>query len=157
MMGQQLSPATVRTRQRQIEAVQLRAQGQSYEQIAAQLGYKSRSAAFKAVRAVVERTDSESKEELIRLHGERIQAGYRVVSELLTDPDTTPAVRLAAVDRLVRLLEREARMHGINAAPGVEVDGPQIVVHFDEALQFPSPPERDPAVVDALPNTNRTT
>lgn len=171
--GTKTGTRTVAIRKRQDQAVQLRAQGMRLEDIAKALGYRNRSAASKAVLASLARSESESADELRALHSERLAAGYRAVGEIIAAAYDIPVLpddmdgqereefaqmvadaieakaelKLKAVDRLVRLMEREARLHGLDAPVKAELNGQSVSVVFHSALQFPPPAQ----VVDARP------
>lgn len=144
--------------------MRLRSGGATFQQIADQVGYESVASAYRAVQAVLSRAESESAEELRELHGERLRAAFAQVGPILEGvfvPPEFPAswgawdsraraafldrveegiradreMRLKAVDRWVRLLEREARMHGVDAPARTELSGGvPLQVVFDSAL-----------------------
>lgn len=157
-----LSQRTLGIRQKQNEAARLYGLGSSLREIADQLGYASKAGASKAIKAVLNRADSAEAETIRTAHDERIGAGYRATFEILnrvypsiTVPDGMDAaegalwvgrvaavmeeradLRLKAVDRLVRLMEREARLHGLDAPVRAEMSGDGVInVLFNEALR----------------------
>lgn len=169
--GKATSPYTLAVRRRQEEAVRLRSGGATFQQIADMVGYSSVATAFQAVQAVLGRAESESAEELRSLHGERLRAAFVQVGPILESVLVLPEfpgswdawdasarrdfldrveagiradreMRLKAVDRWVRLLEREARLHGLDAPVRSEVsgDGTVLQVVFDAGLA-PKPRE----------------
>lgn len=180
--AKRLSPRTLGIRQKQAEAARLYGLGLSLREIAAQLGYESKAGASRAVQAVLNRVDSVEADTLRAAHEERIGAGYRVVFEVMNQsyPAIVPPagmdeaeghewaqrvadlieekaeLKLKAVDRLNRLMEREARLHGLDAPTKVQTDGESsfnLVVNpalmplqWRTAHGFPDPTVPDPMV-----------
>lgn len=134
------------------------------QQIADQVGYSSVATAYQFVQTVLSRAESESADKLRALHGQRLRDSYAQVAPILDgvlvmpefpaswdswDPLLRAAFldrveshirqdrerRLKAVDRWIRLLEREAKLHGVDAPSRTELssDVPLQVV-FDSAL-----------------------
>ncbi len=162
--GKATSPNTLAVRRRQELAVRLRSGGATFQQIANQVGYSSVATAYQAVQAVLSRAESESAEELRALHGQRLRDAYAQVAPILDgvlvmpefpaswdswDPLLRAAfldrvelhvrldreMKLKAVDRWVRLLEREAKLHGLDAPSRTELSGDvPLQVVFDSAL-----------------------
>lgn len=64
--------AEMQLRQKRAQALQLRAEGRSFNQIAAQLGYANASGAYKAVRTGLAEVDQEPAKELLRLQLARL-------------------------------------------------------------------------------------
>ncbi len=119
-------------------ACELRSAGQTYQQIADELGYSDPSAAKKAVdralaSAVAEPAGRLRTLELARLDA-ALQVAFRVLHEehvaasfgkLIIDPRTGKPVRdngpnLQAIDRIVKIGERRAKLLGLDAAVKVE-------------------------------------
>lgn len=127
--------------QRHAEAVRLRSEGHTYEQIAAQLGYRDRASAYNAVQRTIASTVREPADELrqmelIRLDSLWLQAmqvlqaqhvtvsNGRVVTiekdgEPVPVPDDAPV--LQAIDRLLKIMERRSKLLGLDAPAKVEV------------------------------------
>ncbi|WP_157695206.1 hypothetical protein [Nakamurella panacisegetis] len=129
--------------------------------IAERVGYESKAGVSRAIKSVLDRSDSDEADALRSAHAERIGMGYRTVLEVINRQHPAPTIpaamdavegakwvdrvaaaledraelRLRAVDRLVRLLEREARLHGLDAPVRVQADGDtSISVVFSQAL-----------------------
>jgi hypothetical protein len=123
------------------EAVRLRSEGFSYDEIARQLGYRDKASAYNAVqrtltREVREPADELRQIELIRLDSLWMQAmgvltrshvtvsNGKVVTinrdgETVPVPDDAPV--LQAIDRLVKIMERRSKLLGLDAPAKVEV------------------------------------
>ena len=87
----------------------LRKTGISYDAIAATLGYKGRSGAYKAVITALRDITREPAEELRSLELERLDAMLSGIWEKATTGDTW------AIDRAIRLMERRAALLGLDA------------------------------------------
>lgn len=128
---------TVETAKRDGEAARLRAEGKTYDQIAEALGYTDRSLAHRAVEralaaAVREPAESLRQLELIRLDALWIEAVKVMTTEHITvnngrviEVDGVPLKddqpTLQAIDRLLKIMERRAKLVGLDSAAKVEV------------------------------------
>jgi hypothetical protein len=128
---------TVEDAERDERAARLRADGWTFARIAEELGYDSRATAHHAVQRVLKETVREAGEDLRSLELERLDKLYRSAMGVLErqhvtvshgkiiqapDPDTgeeTPLIDdapvLNAIDRLLRIQERRARLLGLDA------------------------------------------
>ena len=123
---------TVDTAERDAEAARLRTRGYSYQQIADELGWVSRGDAYRAVQRVLADTVKEAGDEvraieLARLDGLHVAAmdvlerkhvtvsNGRVVSLDGSGPLPDDGPVLAAIDRLLKIQERRARLLGLDA------------------------------------------
>lgn len=100
--------------QKQRRALELRAAGKTFPQIAEELGYRSVSSAYGAVMRGLERTLQEPAEELRRLEAERLDRLFEVAFRKATRDGS-----VWAVDRCISIMERRARLFGLDreAAP----------------------------------------
>lgn len=140
--------------ERRTAAIALRAEGRSWDEIAAQLGYKTRGAACQDVsralevrlqeqndqidhlRAIeLERLDAMEREVWVVLRARHVKvSGANIVREDGEDgepgePLIDDAPVLAAVDRLNRISERRSKLLGLDAPAHVEHDG-QVTVRY---------------------------
>lgn len=153
--------------ERRNQAIELRKQGRTFDEIAKALGYKTRSAAAqdvqRAMRQAVQQTN-EAANELRQLELDRldhlwreawdvmqrphllVQGGKPVVVEVEDDDGTVKTIRLqddspklAAIQQLLRISERRARLLGIDQQVHIEAAGVSVryeIVGVDmEALQ----------------------
>jgi hypothetical protein len=104
-----LSPHVITVLQKQAEALQLRIAGASFPVIAERLGYAGPQGAYEAVKAALDRTLREPAEELRKLDQERLE---RMLLGLW--PQATQGNQ-GAIDRVIKLLERRARLLGLDA------------------------------------------
>ena len=122
---------TLRGAERDAEACRLRASGWTYDQIAKQLGYGNRSNCYRAIQGVLSSTVREGADDLRALALAELdamaQAAWTVLhrEHLLVShgrlvlgsggpiPDDAPV--LAAIDRLLKIQERRAKLLGLDA------------------------------------------
>ncbi len=110
-MDSQSSKRRSQAAEREKLAFALRVAGMTYAQIAERLGVTT-AGAYKMVKRVLERTRKETDEaadELRRLEVERLDA------LLLTLWKSATSGNLGAVDRVLRVMERRARLLGLDA------------------------------------------
>jgi hypothetical protein len=103
---------------RKLQALELRKAAATYQQIADQLGYRSASGAFNAVKAALKATLREPADELRELELARLDA------MLLPLWRRVPSGDEKAVDRVLRIMERRARLLGLDAPRRQELSGP---------------------------------
>lgn len=129
---------TTDTAERDAQACELRAQGYSYQRIAAALRYTDRSLARRAVERALAATVRDSADTLREIELQRLDAmwqqAWQVLYEdhpfvsggrIVYDPATgQPLVDdgpvLAAIDRLLKISERRAKLLGLDAPTKVE-------------------------------------
>ncbi len=102
-------------KERQQRALALRRAGHSYDSIAQELGYRDRSGPYRAVAQALEVAVMEEVQQLRVLESQRLDALLEAVW-----PQAAQGV-LPAVDRAVRILERRARLLGLDAPQQNEV------------------------------------
>ena len=93
--------------EKQRKAMEMRLAGKSYETIASELEYASKSGAYKAVMSAIKKTLQEPADELRKVEAERLDAMLAV----LWDKKDKPLY----VDRILRIMERRARLLGLDA------------------------------------------
>lgn len=124
--------------ERDTEACKLRTAGWSYPEIAAHLGYHDGSGAFKAVNRMIHRMAQEPTAELVKLEVERLDVLWRDAMEVMRnkhlivqngkvvlgtngEPMEDDAPRLAAINHLLAIQARRAKLLGLDAPKKVEV------------------------------------
>jgi hypothetical protein len=131
-----LSPKAVRLTTRQIRAIELRSAGWSYRQIADTMGLREPTNAWALVRDGLSNWLSESATELRTLEQARLEAMTRRLWPLImgTAADgVTPLVApeddhgpdsraFKAMETYLRISERRARLFGLDAPTGVQID-----------------------------------
>lgn len=109
-------------------ALELRMSGATYTQIATALGFTNRGSAHRAVKRALaldyERT-ADLRAEYRRIQAARLERLIRGVWTIAVtpprNPDDGPYAQLAAVDRITRLLDRQAKLLGLDAPTEVIV------------------------------------
>jgi len=99
--------------QRRTEAVRLRAAGRTYDQIAQDLGYGSRSGAYKAVWKVLRDNEAGAVEEYRILELARLDSLLCSVWPIAINPDHRD--RNKAIDQVLKIMDRQAALHGFTA------------------------------------------
>ena len=107
----------VKAYERQKEALSLRLVGLSYDAIAERLEFANRSGAFRAVQAALKKTLQEPADELRTLELERLD------SMLLPMMAQAKKGNQGAVDRVLRIMERRAKLLGLDAPTKQEITG----------------------------------
>jgi hypothetical protein len=103
------SPESIAARQREAQALELRQAGVSLERIAQIIGVHDASGAFKIIMRGLNRLTQEPAENLRKLEGERLDRLQRAMwSKAL-------AGNHLAVDRCLAIMERRARLLGLDA------------------------------------------
>jgi preprotein translocase subunit SecD len=101
---------------RQLRALELRKAGATYQVIAEQLGYAQAKGAYKAVASALKLTLREPAEELRELEVARLDAMLLVLWRRVQAGDEK------AVDRVLRIMERRARLLGLDAPTNTKVE-----------------------------------
>ena len=113
--------------ERRDKAVRLRREGLTLREIAARLGISPATAHEDISRALAD-IPAESVEELRTVWGERLEAATAVVMPQVEAGD------LDAVDRLVRLTDRAAKLYGLDAPANIQVQSAQAEVDLDATV-----------------------
>lgn len=124
------SPRRVESKQRVAKAMSLRLAGVTYQAIADACGYNSPQAAHKAVTDALQQAVREPTRELLELELARLDALLFAI---------WPAARrgvLGAVDRAVRIMERRAKLLGLDAPIMIEWQREASNAGFDPAATF---------------------
>lgn len=100
----------------------MRKSGMSYQNIADRLGYSTRSAAFKAVATALRTVKQEAAAPLVVLECERLDALYKLAWDVAHDESQQVGIRMAALDRALRYMERRAKLLGLDQPSRTTVD-----------------------------------
>jgi hypothetical protein len=101
---------------RQAAAVELRKAGKGYQAIASHLGYKGPSGAYKAVSSALKKILAEPVDELRTLEEQRLDTMLSAIWPAVLKGD------LGAVDRGLRIMERRAKLDGLDAPIRVDME-----------------------------------
>lgn len=114
-------PDRIDTRARAAEAVRLRAQGHTYQEIADQLGFPPENAANKAVLAVLRRAEVEGANTLRTLEVQRLDMLWlKTIRGIERSETGQQGLNAALVSAAVRVSERRSRLLGLDAPTQIE-------------------------------------
>lgn len=113
---QKLAPRDASSRLKEIEACKLRAQGLSYAEIAAQVGYSDRGAAYRAIHRSLAERKEEAVEELRREEGNLLDRLQREVWHEYQKA-VTQQQKLHCIDRLLSISDRRCALYGLKVKP----------------------------------------
>ena len=123
------SKRRLKARERWLAALELRKQGLTFEAIAGALGYAGESAAYKAVMSALGEVSREPVEEMRKLEATRLDKMQEKLSDKI-GPDKDDG--LPVVDRVLRIMDRRAKLLGLDQPQKSEVDvkvkGPLVIV-----------------------------
>ena len=116
------SPRRVDAQVRAAKAVEMRAHGHSYCEIAQTLGYKSPNVAYNAVVRTLNKVAAESVETLRQMEDKRLDEKHRVLAPLMKPGAETGLPSMHAIALDLKVQERRARLHGLDAPVQAAVD-----------------------------------
>lgn len=111
--------------ERRVEALKRRIAGGSYRAIARELGV-SEAQAFRDVQAELDKLAQQAQEEASRLRVLELRRLDEMLIRLspMLYPKSGDNVNLGAIDRALKIMERRAKLLGLDAAEKTEVSGP---------------------------------
>lgn len=121
------SKRRLKARERWLAALELRKKGRTFEAIAQELGYSDAASAYNAVMSALKETFREPAQELRDLEATRLDT----MQEKLSDNIKPDKIGMGIVDRLLRIMERRAKLLGLDLtkdAPSPVVFGPLVIV-----------------------------
>jgi ABC-type sugar transport system ATPase subunit len=145
--GQQTAQELVEQRDREHKAVQLALAGATYETIAKECGYESKSGAWKAVNRMLARVDAENADALRTVEGSRLERLHLAHWPAALRGD----VKAGAL--IVRIMERRSRLLGLDAPllldatirPGINAEIEQLAAELGIATGgIESPTDKPP-------------
>lgn len=110
------------------KAVELRTAGMPYAEIAHTLGMAGPSSAYRMVMRALAQNQSEEVEELRMVEGARLDCMQQSVWQRAVDGD------LSSIDRVLKIMERRARLFGLDAPQKVAVSTTQVDDQIDALL-----------------------
>lgn len=113
------SPEVIQTHERRVRALDLRRNGASYRQISAALGV-SASTAHEDVQVALRDSLAEPAEAVRKIMLERLDAMLLPLMRRATDPQLRD---YQAVDRVLKILERQAALLGVDAPRRIDITG----------------------------------
>lgn len=115
-------------RDKQRRALELRAEGRTLADIADELGYADKASAHNAITRTLDRHESAAVDELRALEGARLDLLQKAVWPLAMAGD------LAAVRECVRIIDRRARLLGLDAPTLVDLNATATTVDLEGAF-----------------------
>jgi len=113
--GNGRNPDKAETQRREARSIEMRQMGATYEAIADDLGLLSRSAAYRTVMRALSRHGAEEVGNLRMVEGARLDALHSVVWDQALTGD------YAAINTVLKIMERRARLFGLDQAQRVAV------------------------------------
>lgn len=110
------SPRRAQAADKRRQALELRLEGATFEQIAEQIGYRNRSTAYRAVTSAIQNVGHEQAEQLRDLDLTRLDKLMTAVWPKALQGD------MHAVDRVLKIVERRAKMLGYDQANVVSIN-----------------------------------
>ena len=98
-----------------LRILNLRRAGASFRQIRDALGYSSLGHLARDYEAIMRETQHELPEHVRSLELDRLDSMLRVYWPMLTGPDTTVEQKIRAGDAILRIMDRRAKMLGLDA------------------------------------------
>ncbi|MFN9109351.1 MAG: hypothetical protein ACK5XN_04670, partial [Bacteroidota bacterium] len=128
------SPVVIDKRERAVQALELRKAGISYELIAQRLNYSNRTAAYRAVSRLLSATEKEASNDLREVELRRLDDLFLSVYQKARN--NADPLQLQAVDRCLRIMERRAKIAGIDAPEKTQTDVRQVIKVVYEDVQY---------------------
>lgn len=123
------SPRRIEAAERRAKALELRKAGATYDQIANQLGFSNRGNAQRAVQTALKEITAEPAREVITLEVERLDAMLLGLWPRARKGD------LGAIDRVLRIQERRARLLGLDSPARLSVEAENLGEEIAALLQ----------------------
>lgn len=111
------SPRLIDAAEKRAKALELRKAGATYDQIARQVGYADRGGAYRAVATALKQITEEPAHEVRQLELERLDA------MLLGLWPNARKGKEGAIDRALRIMERRAKLLGLDTPLKADVGG----------------------------------
>lgn len=126
-----MDPDNLDASERARRALALRRDGQLWHEIADELGYADRAAAYNAAKRLLDRTEFESVEEYRAVEADRLDEAHRIqLQHLAQFRPSQSGVGLSAVasavGAIVRISERRSKLLGLDAPTKVDVGSSSI-------------------------------
>lgn len=124
--------------ERRVEALKRRIAGGSYRAIARELGV-SEAQAFRDVQAELDKLAQQAQEEASRLRVLELRRLDEMLIRLspMLYPKSGDNVNLGAIDRALKIMERRAKLLGLDAPEKTEVSGPGgASIHHRQFIEY---------------------
>jgi hypothetical protein len=137
------SPRAVTAQVKEQQALELRQAGHTFDAIAAQLGYASRSTAYRAVSRALQRIRAQADqtaEQLRQLEDARYDRMLRAIDDKVQQGD------VAAIDRALRISKARRELWGLDAPVQIQSEvSPamqRLMAEWQQLRDEPPPPRR---------------
>jgi len=127
-MGRGTKQKDINSSERAALALSLRKQGLTLEEIALKCGYQDKSGAYRAIKRCLDELPVEDAVELRKMEVMRLDALLAECWELAMNKEYRS--RLFAMDRVLAISERRARLLGIEVSPNDAPRGATIVREY---------------------------
>lgn len=142
------SPVVIDKRERAVQALELRKAGISYDLIAQRLNYSNRTAAYRAVSRLLEATEKEASNDLREVELRRLDDLFLSVYQKARN--NNDPLQLQAVDRCLRIMERRAKIAGIDAPEKTQTDVRQVIKVVYEDVQYADDFDDEPSAAQQM-------
>lgn len=107
-------PERIKAQERARKALDMRKNGASFSNIANKLGYADESGARKAIEALLKKTTYEAVDEARKLELEKLNMLEMAIAQMVINGN------LSAIDRKLRIMDRRAKLLGLDAPTNVQ-------------------------------------
>lgn len=122
------SPRIITATEKQRQALEMRKAGKSFDIIAENLGYRDRSGAYRAIARALRKTIQQPAEEVRTLEVERLDA---MLQAMWTQAKSG---NQGAIDRVLRIMERRAKLLGLDAPTKSEIRISELDAAIEQGL-----------------------
>jgi len=126
-MHKPLNAKAIELAEKQRRACEMRCQGKTYDEIAAELGYAGKSGAYHAVATAVAELPREAADELRAMELEKLNKMETFLWEQARQGDQF------AIDRLLKIQDRRAKLMGLDSPTKYSADVKQTLEPFEPA------------------------
>ena len=139
----------IATAERIAKAVEMRKAGATYTLIATQLGYADESGAFRAVNRALQALNDKLEEDLTEMKRLELERLDRLMMTIWTKATQG---HLASIDRVLRIMERRAKLLGLDAP----LKGEHKVDAFVHTSEKPTTPAEAQDFLDKMLGSRHT-
>lgn len=116
VVAQRTTAKNIEAAEKARKALELRKAGLSYERIAQEVGWKSKSTAYHQIGKAIDAITAEPAKRLRRLELERLDAVHLALWQKAKRGD------VLAIDRVIKIMERRAKLLGLDAPTQTQVE-----------------------------------
>lgn len=101
--------------EKEIRCVELRTAGLTLDAIAKEVGYANRSSVAEAIKRTLAERQTAATGELRKMEDDRLDHALRLAVEIATTRTNSASSRVSAVETMVSISARRAKLHGLDA------------------------------------------